>query len=251
MPSYDLHTHSKLTIGENTVEEMSSMANKLGFSGIGIVRYSNNIIDLPNVEVSPHISGKVSEILNSQKLENIDIISCVEIQTKNVEELDKEIKRVRNKSEIVIVSGGDYDINRAACENSMVDILAHPELDRKDSGLDYVCIRSAKENNVAIELHFKSFLESFKRKRTNILNKMGKNVKLCNKYNAKIIVSSGAITKWGMRSGREMSALAKILGMELGQAISTTTSVPEEMVKKNREKLSGKRIEGVREINGT
>jgi RNase P/RNase MRP subunit p30 len=229
MPSYDLHVHSSLTIGENTVEEMALMASKLGLTGIGIVRYSQDVIELP-------------------KVEGMDIISCIEIKPKSLEDMDKEIKRVRDKAEILIISGGDYDINRASCENPMVDIIAHPELGRKDSGLDHICAKAAQENNVAIELNFKSLLESYKKKRSNVLSSMKKNVKLCNKYGAKIMVVSGAISQWGMRSAREMAALAKILGMDLGNAILTTSMIPDEMVRTNREKLSGKRIEGARII---
>ena len=37
MAFYDLHVHSTMSIGENSVEEMAEMGKRLGFSGIGIV----------------------------------------------------------------------------------------------------------------------------------------------------------------------------------------------------------------------
>lgn len=222
---YDLHVHSALTIGENSVAEMAEMAKRFGLAGLGIVRYSADA-ELP-------------------KIDGIDIVSCVIIRPGTVEELEREVKKSRNRTEILMVHGGNYDVNRAACENSMVDILCHPELERRDSGLDHICVKAAQENNVAIEINFREILESYKRKRVNTLSGIKRNVKLCRKYGANIVTVSGAITKWELRPGRELAAVAKIMGLDLGEAMTTTSSVPEEMVRINREKLANKRLEGV------
>ncbi|MEM7819668.1 MAG: RNase P subunit p30 family protein [Candidatus Aenigmatarchaeota archaeon] len=227
MPFYDLHVHTNLSIGENSVEEIVEFAKKLGLSGIGIVNY---------------YPGNIEKL---QKIEGIDLVSCIMIKPKNPEELDKLAKKVRNKAEVLMVHGGDYDINRAACENSLIDILCHPELGRKDSGLDHICVKAAGENNVAIEINFREILESYKKNKIYIISSMNKNIKLCKKYNAKIITTSGAVTKWGMRSGRELAAIANILGLELGEAIDTVSTIPETLVYENRKKLEDKKFEGV------
>ncbi|MBI2076173.1 MAG: hypothetical protein HYT72_02915 [Candidatus Aenigmarchaeota archaeon] len=224
---HDLHVHTSLSIGENTVEEMAETAKRIGLGSIGIARYYN---------------GKIEQL---PKIEGIDLVSCVIIKSGNAAELDKAIRNVRNKAEIIMVHGGDYDVNRAACENPMVDILCHPELGRKDSGLDHVCMKAAGENKVAIEINFREILESYKRRRIYILSAMKKNIKLAKKYETRIITTSGAVSKWGMRSGRELAAFAYLLGLELGESIATTSTVPEEIVRINREKLAGNRFEGV------
>lgn len=224
---HDLHVHTSLSIGENTVVEMAEFAKRVGLGAIGIARYYN---------------GKIEQL---PKAEGIDLVSCIIIKSDSAADLDKAIRKVRNKAEIIMVHGGDYDINRAACENSMVDILCHPELGRKDSGLDHVCIKAASENKVAIEINFREILESYKRRRIYILSAMKKNVKLAKKYGASIVTTSGAVTKWGMRSGRELASFAYLLGLELGEAITTTSTVPEEMIRINREKLAGNSFEGV------
>lgn len=225
MAFYDLHVHTMLSIGENSVEEMAAMAKKLGLAGIGIVRYSNQ--ELPDVE-------------------GIELISSIMLKPPKAADLAGAAEKMRNKAEVLMVHGGDYDINRAACENPMIDVLCHPELGRKDSGLDHICVRAAHDNNVAIEINFREVLESYKRNRVYVLSSMKKNIDLCRKYETKIVTSSSAVTKWGLRSGRELSAIANLLGLELGKSIETTSAVPENIVKTNREKLSGKRFEGVR-----
>jgi ribonuclease P/MRP protein subunit RPP1 len=116
---------------------------------------------------------------------------------------------------------------------------------RPDSGLDHICARAAHDNNVAIEVSFHEVLDAYKRNRVHILAALRKNVMLARKYEAPVITSSGALSKWGLRSGRELAALANILGMELGKAVESVSSVPESIVRANREKLAGTRWEGV------
>jgi len=228
MPFYDMHVHTTLSIGENTLEEIADFAKRLGLNGIGIVRYYSGM----KIEPLP-------------KIEGIDIINAVMLKPSSPDELAKQAEKVRNRAEILMVHGGNYDINRAACENPLVDILCHPELGRGDSGLDHIVVKAAADNNVAIEINFREILESYKRQRVHILSSMRKNVKLCSKYEANIITASGAISKWNLRSGRDLAAITYLLGLDLGKAIDTVTTISEEMVRINREKLAGRMWEGV------
>ena len=210
MPFYDLHIHTSFSIGENSVEEIAEMAKRLGFAGIGIARY---------------YSG--SSLDELPKVDGIDIINSV----------------------ILMVHGVDYDINRAACENPMIDVLCHPELGRRDSGLDHICVKSAADNNVAIEINFREVLESYKRHRVYVLSSIKKNAKLCTKYDTPIITNSGAVNKWSMRSGRELASVTNLIGIELGAAIASVSETPERIVRINREKIAGRRWEGVEIVN--
>lgn len=226
MPFYDLEVHSTLSIGEAGAEEMAAMARRLGLSAIGIITYFPDIVEVP-------------------KIEGIDLISAVMLKPGSSRELDALARKARNRAELLLVHGGSYEINRAACENPLVDVLCHPELGRKDSGLDHICIKAAHDNSVAVQLNFREVLESYKRNRVYMLTAMKKNIKLCQKYEVPVVTCSGAITKWGMRSGRELAAMACLLGLELGKAIDTVSSVPEAMVARNRERLAGRLWEGV------
>jgi ribonuclease P/MRP protein subunit RPP1 len=222
---YDLHVHASTSVGENTVEEIAELAKRLGIGGIGIVQYYPNSSDLPAVD-------------------GIDIVKCTMIKAGNVNDLNDMIAKARNKCEVLMVHGGDYDINRAACENPMVDVLCHPELGRKDSGFDHICAKAANENSVAVEINFRQILDSYKKNRIYVLSAMKKNVNLYKKYNVSVVTASGAVTKWGLRSGRELSAISNLLGLDLGNAIDTTSLIPETIVSQNREKLAGKRWQG-------
>jgi len=74
---------------------------------------------------------------------------------------------------------------------------------------------------------------------------MRKNILLCKKFNAPIIVTSGALSKWELRGPRELAALANLLGLDLGKAIETVSTTPAGIIEKNKAKLAGKHWEGV------
>jgi len=225
---HDLHVHTNLSVGENPAEEVVEFAKKLGFTGIGVIRFFSN-----------------TEHPDWPESSEIDIVKVLAIKTSNPEEFDRLVRKSRNRCEVIMIYGGDYEINRLACESSYVDILSRPEYGRKDSGLDHICIKSAQENNVAIEINFREIMESFKRQRVYVLSALRENIRLCRNYGTPIVTTSGALSKWDMRSGRELASIAHVLGIDLGDAINTVSLIPEQIVKTNREKLADKRWEGV------
>lgn len=224
---YDLHVHTSLSIGEHTTHDMADTAAKLGLHGIGIVSYfSETLHDLP-------------------ERTDIDVIPVIMLKPQHAHELAVMAEKARSKCVVLMVHGGDYDINRAACENPMIDVVCHPELGRRDSGLDHVCVKAAKENDVAIEVNFREILQSHKQTRVSVLSSLRTNIRLCKAYGTKMITTSSAVTKWGLRSGRDLASFSHLLGLELSDAIASVTTVPETIVKTNREKLAGKRWGGI------
>ncbi len=223
---YDLHVHTAASIGENKLEEMADMAKRIGLDGIAVVSYFPDVAEF-------------------EKIEGIDIVNAVMLKPANVQEFEKLISKARPKAELLYVHGGNYDVNRAACESSAVDMLCHPELGRKDSGIDHIVMKAAADNKVAIEVNFREILESHGRNRTNILSSMRTNVMLASKYEAKIVATSGAVNIWGMRAGRELAAFLNLMGMDLGESLDAMSNVSKQMIAENRERLAGKRREGV------
>ncbi len=235
MKFYDLHIQSNLSSGENSVEQIVDFAKKLGYSGIAVCDNYQGL-------------EKLNKLKNDiEKLKtDIDVYSGVKIQAEDVNELKDLISKVREKVMIVIVSGGNYSINRAACRDPRVDILSHPEFGRIDSGLDQPCLNLATQNNVAIEINFREILHSFRRPRSYILNHITKNIKLCNHFRTPMIICSGAQSIWEMRNPRDLISIANSLGMEIGKAFLSMSSVPLDIIRGSQKTLEGKKItEGV------
>ena len=230
MKFYDLQAFSNYSIGENPILEVSKMAERLGFEGIAIADVFENLEKLKEQKAAIELARK--EV-------NIDIVSGVTIKTRDKLEMKRLLGQVRDKVEIVIVDGGSYRVNRAACEDSRVDILARPEFERTDNGLDEVCLKAARENNVAIQINFREILHTYRRIRNHMLTHIGTNMRLADEMRVKLIVCSGAQSKWDIRDPRELVSLANVLGMELNKAFSIVSDIPQSIVETNRKKLEG------------
>ena len=229
MKFFDLHVKTKFSNGESSVEEMIEFAEKLGYHGVAVC---DNFESLEKLKQAKEEINGISS--------SVEVYPGAHLEAKDVNDLNQMINKVRNEVLVLVVHGGDYKINRAACENSKVDILAHPELGRLDSGLDEVCLNSAKENNVAIEINFNEVLFSYRKPRSYILNHVSKNIKLCDAYKVPIVLASGAKSKWEMRDPRQIISVGNILGLELGKAFLSMTSVPQTIVENNKKVLLGK-----------
>jgi len=239
MKFYDLFVQSNLSGGENSIEQLIDFAQKLGYAGIAIC---DNYQGLEKLE---ELKKKIAEIKT-----DLEVYPGVNIIAKNVNEMNEIVSKVREKVHVVIVSGGDYSINRNACDDSRIDILMHPELERPDSGLDEPSLEAATQNNVAIGLSLREILYNFRKPRAYILNHISRNLTLCNHFRTPIVFCSCAQSIWGMRNPRDVVSIANILGLDIGKAFSTVTSTPQTIVEENKKMLEGTKIsEGVEVVD--
>ena len=113
-----------------------------------------------------------------------------------------------------IVTGGTDKKNRGLVENKTVDVLLSPEKGRtkdfmkfRNSGLNQVLCKLANKNKVAIGFNFDDVLNSKDYERVSLLGKMIQNVKLCGRYNVKMIIFSKD------RNEKDLKCFGSILGM--------------------------------------
>ena len=238
MEPYDLHIYSELEYG--SLEDVVELAQRLGYSGIGITHVYRD---------RKKLKSFLERIKELRKNSSIDIVTCAEIVAENKQSFKRSVSAVRGSVDVVIVKGGEYEINRFAVEDSRVDILSTPEYKRNDSGLDHSAARLAAQHNVAIEINFHSILETYRKIRSHLFTHMRTNIMLCKKYGAPLVVCSGAKGKGELRDPRELAAMLQLLGMELTEARDSITTVPKSIVETNRKKLSGKiKFKGVEVI---
>ena len=120
--------------------------------------------------------------------------------------------------------------------------MVHPELERKDPGLNHVMVKLAKENNVAIEINFREILQSSKNTRSLIMRNIAENVKLCKKYKTPLIVCSGAVSHWQLKDPKVLIAMSHLLGLELNEAKKSLSEVPENIIRMIEERQDKKWI---------
>jgi ribonuclease P/MRP protein subunit RPP1 len=226
MNYYDLHVHSDFSEGKSSVEDFALRGKLLGFRGICFAIYFKD---------RHRIKSLKEEIHDVSKRTGMEILVGIEARTK--EELRKLVK-ARKDYDILLVRGSDLTLNRKAVQTKEVDILTHPEYNRKDSGLNHVMAKLAAKNNVAIEINFREILQSSKATRSLIMHNISKNIMLCKKYKTPIIISSGAISHWQMRDPKVLVSMGCLLGLELNEAKKAISEIPENIIKMIKERQS-------------
>jgi len=218
---YEYHLHPEIDL-----EGMLKTSEKLGWKGVCLVCKS-----LESME-------ELKKRLLNMRPAN-DVFFGYRIETNQPENVQKTARKMRKRVEIIIVQGGDIEVNRAACETSEIDILSHPEMGRKDSGLDYVMAKLAKGNNVAIEFNFRNVLFSSKKTRSDILSSMLENAKLVRKYKTPFVLTSGALEPYDLRSPSELISFGRILGLNTKDI---KENLSDRIIRENRKRLGGKWI---------
>lgn len=228
MKFLDLHLHSAFSEGTSSIDQLASTAKKLGYTGICFAEYFQNFNQLK----------KLQEEIEKVK-QKVGIEIYLGFEARNGRELDKLIN-IRRKFDVLLVRGGDLKLNRVACETAEVDILTHPEYERFDSGLNHVLVKEAVKNNVAIEMNFREILITSKNSRSRVLSNIANNIKLAKKYHAPIILCSGAISHFELRSPKCLMSMADQLGLELKDAKESVTKIPENIIKQSKERKNEK-----------
>jgi len=219
MNYYDFHVHSDFSEGKSSVEDIAGRAKFLGFKGICFATYFKDKYKIKNLR------KKASEI---SKKTGIDIF--IGMEAKTTEQLNK-LAMMRREYDVLLVRGSDLNLNRKAVQTKEVDILTHPEFNRKDSGFNHTMAKLAAKNNVAIEINFREILLSSKNTRSHIMHNISENVRLCKKYKTPIIICSGAVSHWQLRDPKILMSMGCLLGLELNEAKKAISEVPEEIMK--------------------
>ncbi len=225
---YDLHVSpSKGSDDASSLERIATLAHELGYAGIGCV---------VNFEGRSSITAWKERVRSTSKDTGVEIF--LGIVAKNPREL-KLLKKLRMEYDLLLVSGGELRLNRLAVETSEVDILAHPEQGKKeDSGMNHVLAKLAAKNSVAIEVNFREALSSDSLRRSLVLSHMRTNVRLAKKYEAPLIISSGATVWHELRDPKFLVSFGNLLGLELHEAKRALSKVPREMIERVRERQS-------------
>ena len=224
---YDLCVHA-VPDGDNSVEELASLARHFGYSGFALTNHSDKLPQKKPVLPSP---------------EGFEIIRGIELVEENPSKLHGLVGKFRKNADVLIVHGGSEKVNRAAVENSGVDILNHPSFE-KSSGINQVLAKAAADNEVAIGLNMRPLLHSRGSRRIRLLTDLRANLDLARKYDVRLVLSSDAVSCYDLRPPREMLALAELFGLEESEAIDALSTVPERILARNRPS-PGKVREGV------
>lgn len=190
---YDFYTHP------DNASLMAIEGKRYGYSGIAVIGHDKN-----EKTIIP---------------EDFSIYRGIEIQAKH-SRIREEIKKYRGSDHILIVEGGEEEINRAAVETEGLDILVHP-LEFND-----VLAKAARDNSVSIGFNLGLLIRLRGEARVRELKTMRINLKHARKYKLQLILTSDAQSIYDLRAPREMVAISSLFGMTEKEAVDAMSAAP-------------------------
>jgi len=187
-------------------------------------------------EYKDDLIADLEDILALNPRNKIGLEFGVEIKSKNQNELHKISQKFRNKTKFLSVLGGDLGINRAVCENRRIDVLSRPYFKQRVCGINHVLAKEAFENNVTIELCLNDILSSYLSYRSKIMAHFREIIKLHQKFNFPLIITTGSSSIWDIRSPKDILAIFKSLGLSYEKSNKCIFDYPKSIIEFNNKR---------------
>jgi len=140
----------------------------------------------------------------------------VEIRAQKLEDL-----KFSTEGKVILLSSQNPELLKKACRKD-VDMLLFGRF-LPDVGL----VRAAAENRKPFEVPVSVLLERRGAERALLMSRISFFLKICNKYEADFVLSSGAVNKFLMKSPQELIAIGEVLGLSHDQAAKSISIIPE------------------------
>jgi len=167
----------------------------------------------------------VKEILTLKDIKKEKGYDVFLLKTTRPETLRRMIDKAEASVSLIFVLGTNDTINRIALEHKKVRALVCPEYERKydflhyrNSGLNQVLCKIARDNDKVIIKNFKDILFREGKERALLLGKIMQNIKLCRKYKVKVKLASFASIKKEMKSFFDLRSFCIAIGMTKKEA---------------------------------
>ncbi|MDD3565779.1 MAG: RNase P subunit p30 family protein [Methanothrix sp.] len=225
MRSYEPNLHS-LPDGSSSASRLALAAKRLGYSGIIITNHTTSGWPL-GVEAARLVGG-------------IEVAIGAEIVASDQRSLHSKATSLRDRAAFLAVHGGDEKINRAACEDPNVDLLAHPHRGR--AGIGVAGAKAARDNQVAIALDLSSMIILRGPARVRWMETVRRDLNLIEKFDLPLMMTTGARSHLDLRSPRELTALAGLMGLD-GERGLEALALPESILDLNRRRWTSVGVE--------
>jgi len=201
-------------------------AKRLGWKGLCLLAGKNDTKAVKEAASKSRIKASIGLLL----------------EPKSKNELKRQVSASRRNFGLIAVKPGSPELSRSAAETRGVDLLIGWESTGQaptDRVIDYVTIKIAAENRVAIAFSLQPLLAAYDRGRASVMSKYIEAARFVRKYKTPSVLTAGAISQWDLRSPSELAAFGRVLGFngrEAKQAISGS------LLEENSKRLSGKWI---------
>lgn len=181
--------------GTSTVSRVAATAAEYGFDGI-VVRHTE-----PPTE-GPPITEQYG----------VTVVDALEIRADDPTVVAGHLGANRDDYPVIMVRGGDPDVNRYAVEDPRVDVLTAPM--RAAGDINHVLATAAARNEVRLEFRLGPVLRSMGGPRVQALSRLRKLREVVADGDAPFVVSADPRSHLHLRSGRDLAAVGDVIGFD-------------------------------------
>lgn len=178
-------------------------------------------------EEESEINESFNQLNESTKL---DLYKGIVINHTNPQLLRKDVQRLDKKVDLIMANGGEEKINRVICETPQIDIINHPYLHKRNSGINHVLSKLMVENNITVNINLTDILQHRGYFKAKILNQVNQLLMLQRKYGFRTVLSSGSESFFDVRSPKSMIMLSQLTDMDIDYAKKCITQYPLEII---------------------
>jgi len=187
--------------GESTVARQALTAADYGFDGIVVRNHGDQQASFDADAIADEYG--------------IDVVSGVEVRAEDPSRASGYVGNHRSERALVVVHGGDRQMNRFAVEQPAVDVLAHPM--RGDGDFNHVLAKAAAENGVRVEFALGPVLRNDGGSRVRAIQDLRKLRELVADADAPFVVSADPQSHLELRAPRELAAVGETIGFDADQ----------------------------------
>lgn len=203
-------------------EEIIETLEKFNFEGACIFYNSQRYFDEKD-----EIEESFNQLNESTKL---DLYHGIVINQTNPQLLRKEVQRFYKKVDLIMANGGDDKLNRTICETPQIDIINHPYLHKRNSGINHVLSKLLVENNISVNINFSDILQHRGYFKAKILNQINQLLMLQRKFGFRTLLSSGSRSFYDVKSPKSMILLSQLTDMDMDYATKCISQHPAEII---------------------
>jgi ribonuclease P/MRP protein subunit RPP1 len=145
----------------------------------------------------------------------VSVMSGVLVRGAFAQEILPRVKRCKGTDTVVIVEAGDSGFNRAVLAMRGVHVLCGVHLTDR-YGFDHVAAKIAADSGIAIDISLAPIIHERGATRQRALDRYLDIVMLQRRFEFPLVLSTHARSVLEMRSVREISALASLVGLDVG-----------------------------------
>jgi ribonuclease P/MRP protein subunit RPP1 len=183
-------------------------------------------------------SERIQQIQSMCSEVEVDFASRVDLKPRTSRELIHSLRKFRRKFEIIAVACESKPVARQAAKDRRVDLLSFPSLDFRRRFFDRAEAELASKALASLEIDIKPLLTVEGSARIKLISCLRKEVAIAQDFHVPIIISSGASSRFLIRTPRDLAALAFVFDLDRSSALEAVSKNPAAIVKRNRHKLS-------------